>query len=323
MVPAVDQRFQELFENDNAGNRITGNADHGFLSACAEDRRFSGLDGNAVVQHSAQRSDHFRGVILAAGGGAGVQQHDIAFCKRCLQGFPDLFLIILYNGISARNRLPAVQHAGENGGVEFQDISGRGIRRGRHDLVPCRNDPDNRLFQDRYFSHACCDHRADRGGRDLRKRRQDHFARADILPDLSDMLPRSSGGVKTHGPVFLSDHIFDHNDSITAFRDRVSGIDNDELISGQRCGRGLAGAEGEPGFQGDAVHSARGVMRCTDRSIDRAGCDPSAGSGHGDGFRSGTETRCQQCCRIIVTRFLKRYICQILKCHSRPPCGCL
>ena len=70
--PVINQRFQQLLNDDNAGNGITGNAQNGFCTLATQNGRLTGFHGNAVIQHLAQFPNHSGREVFAAGRRTGI-----------------------------------------------------------------------------------------------------------------------------------------------------------------------------------------------------------------------------------------------------------
>ena len=147
-----------------------------------------------MTENGADGSDGLGGVVLSSRGGARIQENHIAGSCGIFQGIHDSIEFILHDGIDLRNSAPLRKHGGKDGTVEFDDVARTRVFGGGYDLIPGRNDADDRPGQDFYLQNAGSQKSADGGGGDSGVSRQDHFPGADILADLADMLPGSSGG---------------------------------------------------------------------------------------------------------------------------------
>ena len=292
----IDQRLQKLLNDDDAGHGIAGNSQDDLASLAAQDGRLAGLHGDAVVQHFSQLPDDPGGEILPTGRGTGVQDDHIAFRSSLGNHGLDLVEFIGNDGVHLRLGTPLTDHSGENGAVEFQNITGLGVGAGRDDLVAGGDDANHRLADDFDFQHTAGDHGTDGRRRNGHMGGQDHFTGADILTDLADMLPGGGSGVDGNGAILVLYDILHHDDRIAALGNGVAGVQNDEL-TGIQCNRCVfGGTEGIPGIDRHAVHGAGRIVGGTDVGIDRMSRHPSAGIPNRNGFGFGTEAMALQQC---------------------------
>ncbi len=242
-VPEIDQRTQQLVDDDDAGNRIAGYAQNRHCSLIPEDGGFAGFDGNTVIKHLADLADGSGGIIVPPGGGTGVQDHQVAFRDGFFEHSPDLVIPVGNDWIGSGLRAPGGEHGGKDGRVKLHNVARFRVRTGRNDLIPRGDDTHHGLCQNLHFQNTAGDHGADSGGCDLHQSRQNHLPGADILADLADVLPRRGGGVDGDGTVLVPDDLLHHDNCIAAFRDGVAGIDNRKLPLPQGDGRGFSGTE--------------------------------------------------------------------------------
>ena len=74
----IDQRLQQLLNDDDAGDGIAGNTQDDLASLAAQDGRLAGLHGDAVIQHFTQLPDDPGREVLPSGGRTGIEDHQIA-----------------------------------------------------------------------------------------------------------------------------------------------------------------------------------------------------------------------------------------------------
>ena len=147
----------------------------------------------------------------------------------------------------------------------------------------------------------------------------EHLSGADVLADLTDMLPGRGGRVDGDAAVVIFDELLDHDDGVAACGDRVARIDFRELSFAERDGGGVRRAEAVPGVQGDAVHGSAGVMRGVDSCVDRPCRDAPEGVLHADALGAPGKALLRQCPQVILLRLLKRHVCQIRKSRGKSP----
>ena len=320
LQPVVNQGLQQLLDDDDAGNGITGNAQNGLFALRAQNGGLAGFHGDAVIQNFAQFTDDSRGEIFTTGGRTGIQDHHVAF-PRCLGNHGlDLVKFIRHNGVHLCLRTPLTHHSGEDRAVELQNIAGLGIGAGRDDLVTGGDDADDGLTDHFHFQHAAGDHSADGGGRNSHMRRQNHFTGANILTDLADMLPGSGCIVDGDGAVLVLDDVFHHDHRVAVFGDGVAGIQHDKLIGIQIFGGGLRRAEGILRVHCHAVHGAGSIVGRADVGVDRMGSNTAAGIPYGDHFGSGAKTVAFQQLQIVFSCLGKGNVGQIFKTHNLVSC---
>ena len=225
----VDQGLQKLFDDDDTGNGIAGDTQNGLFSLTAKNRRLAGLHGDAVVQHLTHLPDNTGGEIFPARRRTGVQNHQIAFRSGFFHHSFDSVIFVGNDGVNLGFRAPLPHHGRENRTVEFQYITGLGIGAGRNDFVTGGDDTHHGLADHFYLQHTACDHGTDGGRRNLHMGREDHFTGADVFADLADVLPGCSGGMDGDGTILILDDILHHDDCITVFGNRITGVQNNKL----------------------------------------------------------------------------------------------
>jgi hypothetical protein len=97
---------------------------------------------------------------------------------------------------------------------------------------------------------------------------QQQLGRGDVLADRAHVLPRSRGRLDL-GHAVLPVHLFAHDHRVAALRERVTGVDDGELLDAARGGLGRA--KGVGSAHRDAVHrrcvvGGRGAKRPDRRS---------------------------------------------------------
>ena len=315
--PVFDQGLQQFFDHDDAGHRVAGHAQNGLCPHAAQDGGLAGLHGDAVVQHLPQFPDDFGGKILPPGGGAGVENHQVALRRRLGDSGLDLIELVRHNGIGPGLRPPLAQHGGENGGVELHDVPRPGVGTGRDDLVPGGDDAHQGLADHRDLQHAPGDHGPDGRRAYLHVGREDHFPGANVLADLADVLPGCGGSMDGDGAVGVFHDVLHHDHGVLVLGDGVAGVQNGELLRPEGDRRGLRGAEGMPGNDRHAVHGAGGIVGRADMGVDRLGRDPAAGLLHRDHLGSGGVALFHQQGKIVPFRLLQRHIGEIFKSHKK------
>ena len=311
----VNQRLQQLLNDDDAGDRITGNTQNGCPALAAQDGGLAGLHGNAVVEHFTQFPDDPGGIVVTACRGTGIENHQVALLRCPGYRFLNSVELIGHDGVNLCLRAPLPYHGGENRAVEFQDITGLGICTGRNDLITGGDNANQRLSDHLNLQHAAGDHGADGSGRHLHMGRQDHFTGTDILADLADMLPGSGRGMDGYGTVFVLHHILHHNDGVAFLRNRIAGIQHDKLAGLQRDGGGFSGTEGILCLHANAIHGAGRIVGRADVGIDRMGRDPAAGIPCRNHLCPRTVTVAPEQIQIVFSCLRKRNIGQIFKSH--------
>ena len=312
----IDQRLQQLLNDDDTGHGIAGNTQDDLASLAAQDGRLAGLHGNAVVQHLAQLSDNPGGEVLPAGRRTGVQDDHIAFRSSLGNHGLDLVKFIGNDGIHLCFGTPLPDHGRENGAVEFQNIAGLGVGAGRNNLITGGDDANHGLADDFDFQHTAGDHGTDGRGRNGHMGRQDHFSCTDILTDLADVLPGGGSSVDGNGAILVLYDILHHDDRIAALGNRVAGVQNDELTGIQCDWGGLRCAEGILCIHSNAIHGAGSIVGGADVGVNRMGSHPSAGIPNRNHFRFCTKAVAFQQCEIVLSCLGKGNVGQILKSHT-------
>ena len=147
--------------------------------------------------------------------------------------------------------------------------------------------------------------------------REDHLPGADVLADLTDVLPGCGGGMDGDGAVRVFHKVLHHDHRVLVLRDGVAGVQNGELLRPEGDGGGLGGAEGVPGNDGHAVHGTGGIVRRADMGVNRPGRDPAAGLLHRDHLGSGGVALLHQQGKIVPFRLFQGHIGEIFKSHKK------
>jgi hypothetical protein len=83
---AGDHLAEEDPHGEQGRDRIAGQADDRGVADHRQDHRFAGFDGHPVDNDLADLRQHPGAVIAGAGGGPGVEDHDVIACCRGKQG---------------------------------------------------------------------------------------------------------------------------------------------------------------------------------------------------------------------------------------------
>ncbi len=135
-LPASQQRFDENLAGQGGAYRVAGHADDWQLSGeinrrarHAQDHRVARSHRHAVHQQPAQRPHHLSRVILAAGRGAGVNQHQIVLRYSPLNGGADSRRLIRRDRQTGRQSAPAGDLRRKHDTVVLNDLPGLNLPR--------------------------------------------------------------------------------------------------------------------------------------------------------------------------------------------------
>ena len=144
---------------------------------------------------------------------------------------------------------------------------------------------------------------------------QKHLSGADILTDLTHMLPGSCGLVDNclaRG----KDDFLHHNHGIPFLGQGVTGVHHRVLLRSERDRGSIACAERVCRGDGDAVHGTGGIVGRTDVGVHRPGGYPSSGRLNRNGFRPRGKALFLQQGQVLGSGLVQRPVVEILKSHA-------
>ena len=123
------------------------------------------------------------------------------------------------------------------------------------------------------------------------------------------MLPWRRCRINGDAVVVILHNVFNHDDRITALRNRVPGVHNNVLLRTQHNWRRFGGTEGVFRIHRNPIHGTGGIMRRTNRRMNSRRRHAPAGIMNGNHFPNARKAVAFQFIHIILTCLLQRHIC--------------
>ena len=179
-----------------------------------------------MYQQFAQGINGLRGEIVAAGRRAGEYQDQIRLCgNRGGQSAAQVNFVIADDVGIARFTAGLADLAAENQAVVFDQLPALRSFMRCHQLAAGRDDQDARFAPRRHTLMAAAGQRAQIHRAQLMVDLQNRFGGNHVFAHQADVLPRRDGGINQYGRLVALIDVFDHDDRIGLFRQRIARID--------------------------------------------------------------------------------------------------